>query len=802
MLKNYFIIAWRSLWKNKAYSIINIIGLSAGIAFTLLTGAYVWGELQINHDLKDADNQYIIQSKWKVPDMGYEITTIAQLPKALKALYPALVANYYHWDGVGSIVSKGDKHFRESIQIGDSTLFSMYGFPLLYGDAQSALNDPFSAVVTERFAIKYFGKTDVVGQSITIESFKGEKHGFTISGVLKKLRPNSVTSINDDNKNDIFLPAKAADFLGRNMNGWNNNVLVGYLELKKGVRPKDLEQPMRHLLKENAPQQFSDNLTPYLVPLKSYYLDANGGVVKKMLYTISLIALFILLMAIINFVNICIGRSSTRIKEMGIRKVLGGMRKQLIWQFLTESIVLVMIATAIAMVFYLLARPYFEDILGKDVLGLFSFRWYLYFVPFLFAVFVGLLAGIYPALVLSALKSADSLKGKLGSIKESVAFRKVLVVFQFGSAAIVLIAAIIISQQISLFLNGELGFNKDFVVYAQVPRDWSDKGVKKMEAIRYQLAQMPEVSSVSLSWEIPVGFNGGNFQVYKQGTDPKQAISVQGLATDNQYALTYNILLKAGMFFSPQYTPADSGKVVINETAAKALGWKTPQDAIGQLINSPGSTAPATICGVIADFHFGSMQWKIDPISITNVNFTHYYRFFSFKLKPGNMQTSIADLQKQWNILLPGAPFEYNFIDEALAKLYANEIRLKKASFMATVIAIVIVMLGVLGLISLTVQKRTKEIGIRKVLGASVPGIIHLFIKEFLGIVAIAGLISCPVAYLIMHNWLNGYAYRISINLFPFVLTLMLLTTMTVLLIILQTIKTAFRNPVKSLRAE
>ena len=639
------------------------------------------------------------------------------------------------------------------------------------------------------------------GQVITIESFKGDKHGFTISGVLNKMPKNSVTNINDDNKNNIFLPAKAADFLGRSMDGWDNIVLVGYIELKKGVTPKDLEQPMRHLIKMNASQQVVDNLTPYLVPLKSYYLTANDGIVKKMLFTLSFIALFILLMAIINFVNICIGRSSTRMKEMGIRKVLGGLRKQLMWQFLIEAVVLVMMASLIAMVIYGVAQPYFSDVLGKEVMGLFSFPWYLYFVPFLFAIFVGLLAGIYPALVLSSLKSVDSLKGKLSAVKESVLFRKGLVAFQFGTAAMVLIGAIVISQQIALFFNGDLGFKKDRVIFAQVPRDWSDKGVKKMEAIRYRLAQMPEVSHVSLSWETLDGSSDGR-QLYRQGTDPKAAITVDGLATDNEYADVYQIPMKAGTFFKSQYLPADSAKIVINQTAAKALGWNDPHDAIGQLIYTPGSNTLSTICGVTADFHFGSMQWKIDPISFTNINYTHYFRYLSFKLKPGDLQQSIESLQKQWNSLLPGAPFEYRFMDDALAKLYASEIQLKKASFMATVLAMLIVMLGVLGLISLSVQKRTKEIGIRKVLGSSVPGIVGLFIKEFLQVGIIACLVACPLAFLLMHNWLKGYAYRISITGYPFLVSIGVLMLITVSLITLQTIKAALSNPVKSLRAE
>jgi putative ABC transport system permease protein len=802
MLQNYFTIAWRNLWKNKVFSLINILGLSAGITFTLLTGAYVWGELQVNNNLKNTGNQYIIQSKWKDPNMGNDITTLAQLPRALKDLYPTLVANYYHWDGVTSNISKGDKHFRESIQIGDSTLLSMYGFKLLHGNAKVAFDNPFSAVITEAMAVKYFGKTDVVGQTVNIESFLGTKHDFTISGVLEKTPENSVLKLNDNNNSNLFLPAKAAAFLGRSMDGWTNTVLIGYIELKKGVTPMDLEKPMRHLIKENASQQISDNLVPYLVPLKTYYLQANGGIVKEMLYTLSFIALFILLMAVINFVNICVGRSSSRMKEMGIRKVLGGLKKQLMWQFLIESTLLVMIATVISLILYLIFRPLFSDIIGKEVSSLFAFPLYFMLIPFLLALFIGLLAGIYPALVLSSLKSVDSLKGKLNSVKENVLFRKTLVAFQFATAAIVFIGAIIISQQVSLFFGKDLGFNKDYVVYAQVPRDWSAKGVQKMEAIRYELSQLPQVKSAALSYEIPDGRNGGSFLVYRQGTTLKNAIVSQGLVADNQYAATYNIPLKAGSFFTPAYTPGDSAKVVINETQAKALGWNDPKDAIGQQLNMGGTNTVFTICGVTGNFQFGSMHGRISPVTFMNVNFTKAYRFFSIKLKSGDIQKSIAGLQGKWSSLLPDAPFEYHFMDEALSNLYKSEIQLKKAAYLATVLAIIIVLLGVLGLISLSVQKRTKEIGIRKVLGSSVPGIIALFIKEFLEIVLIAGITACPLAYLIMHNWLNSYVYKVTITPYPFILTLGSLTIVTALLITIQTIRAALSNPVKSLRTE
>jgi len=802
MLKNYIKIAWRNIVKNHVFSLVNIIGLSTGIAFTLLISAYVWGDLQVNHQLKNADRQYILQSKWKDPNMGFEITTIAELPKALKTEYPNLVANYYHWDGITSNVSKGEKHFRENIQVGDSTILYMYGFSLLKGNVKTAFNDPFSVVITEQMAIKYFGETDVVGQTITIENFSRSKHGFTISGVLNKAYQNSVINLNDNNNNDFFLPLSAGKFMGRTEEGWNNTGLVGYLELQPGVKPSDLEKPMRDLLKKNTVVQIQQNLTPYLVPLNTYYLSANNGVIKKMLYTLSSIAIFILLMAVVNFINMCISQSSTRMKEMGIRKVLGGMKKQLIWQFLIESTLLVIMATVFALLIYTIARPLFNDVLGKEILSLFAFPVYFFLIPFFLALFVGLMAGVYPAFVLSSLKSVDSLKGKVRSVNESVFMRKSLVAFQFGIAVVVFVGTLVISQQVKLFFSKNLGYNKDYVVYASVPRDWSRKGVQKMEQIRYQLAQMPEVNSVSLSWEIPDGMNGGAIQVYKQSADSTQAIASQALGTDNQFAAAYGIPLKAGSFFTDVYTPADSAKVVINETQAKALGWIDPQKAIGQQVHIQGNKNLFTICGVTSDFHFGSMQKQIQPITFINVNFSNFYRYFSFKLRPGNMQHDLETLQKKWSTLLPDAPFEYVFMDDALKKVYQTEIQLQKASYMATALAIVIVLLGILGLTAQSIQKRTKEIGIRKVLGSSVAGIILLFLKEFLGIVLIAGLVACPIAFFIMQKWLSDYVYRITITANPFMIAIALLTLVTMLLITIQTIKAALANPVKSLRSE
>ena len=444
MLKNYIKIAWRNIVKNSFYSLVNIIGLSAGIAFTILIAAYVWSELQVNRDLKNPDMQYVLQSKWKDPNLGNTLTTLGPLAKELKDRYPDLVANYYRWDGITSNISKGDKVFREGIQICDSTMLNMYGFTLKHGNPETAFEGPYSVVITTDKAIKFFGKTDVVGQTLTIENFSGTKHDFIITGVMNKPSRNSATWVNDDNNNQFYISVNSLSYFGRNMN-WPNQYILGYIELRKGVKPGDLEKPIQYLLKQNAAPGVAENLTTYLVPLNEYYLSAANGLVKKMLYALSAIAFFILLMAVINFVNMSISRSATRMREIGIRKVLGGLKKQLIVQFLTESIILVLFATVFALVIFLLTKDVFSAVLDKQIPALTCFPvWFLVF-PLLLIVFVGIVAGIYPAFVLSSLKSVESLKGKLTSVKENVLLRKSLVAFQFGTATIVFIGAIIIS---------------------------------------------------------------------------------------------------------------------------------------------------------------------------------------------------------------------------------------------------------------------------------------------------------------------------------------------------------------------
>ena len=798
MIRNYFKIAWRNMMKHKFHSAINITGLSIGIAFTLLIAGFVWGELRVNKELKNINNQYIIQSNWKDPNMGLDITTVGPLAKALREEYPGLVRNYYRWDGITSNVSNGSKVFREGLQVGDSSYLNMYGFKVLHGDSRNALADPFTVVITEDRAIKYFNNTNVVGKTVSIENFSGSKHDFRITAVIKTPAYNSINRITFDNDNQFYIPSASAEYFSRSLESWDNPYIVGLVELQDGIKPQDLTRPMQQLLDKYSNTQLASNIQPFLKPLKTFYLDQNKGTVRKMLYTVSLIALFILMMAIINFVNISIGNSSARIKEIGVRKVMGGLRQQLRMQFLIESILLVFCSVLLGLLAYKFGSPFMSSILGKPVPALASFPVYFALIPLALVFLVGIISGIYPAFVLSGLNTVDSVKGKLQSVKGNILLRKTLVCFQFCSAAIVLVAAIVLAKQVSLFFSDNLGYNRELVVSVQTPRDWSDDGIRHMQSLRDEFSRMPEVSNASLTWSVPDGIGSGTMPLFGEGKDSSLAKPFESLIADEKYLETFKIPLAAGRTFR---SASDSMNIVINQTAVEAMGLKSADAAIGHRLFA-ATDFPLTIIGVANDFHFGSMKDRIRPMVLTHVSFNKAYRLLCFKLKAGSLSSSMAAIEKKWMTLMPGTSFEYKFMDESLEKLYRSEIQLKKASQLATLLAIVIVILGIIGLVSLSIQKRIKEIGIRKVLGASVQELIALFLKEFLVIMITAALIACPLAYIMMKGWLSDYAYRVQLNSYPFIVSIASLALLTTLLIGLQTIKAAIANPTKSLRSE
>ena len=802
MFSKYIKIAWRNLVKHKVYSLISVLGLSIAILFLLMASVYVWSETRINKNLKNANNQYFLRSNWKDPNMGPDITSVGPLAKRLKETYPNLVANYYRWDGISSVVSRGDIHLRQGIQLGDSTLLSMFGFNLKYGNPATALLEPYSVVVTKELASKYFNRENVVGESLSIRSFSGSSHDFKITGVLADIPENAVTKINADNSNQCFIPVNTLSFFGRlDFENWVNIYLPSYIELRDGVKPADLDGPIKKILAENTNAEIHNNLSVELVNLgQQYYVNKGSDFGKKVLKSLIFTAIFILLMAMVNYTNISIGSSAGRSKEIGLRKVLGGRKSDIVIQFLTESLILSLFAVLLSLAAYPLLKELFEKLVGKAMPSLSSLPNYFLLIPLALGVVVGLLAGLYPALVMSSRNVINALKGKFSDIHVNTIVKRTLIGFQFTIAIVVLVAAIIVSQQIDKFFGDSLGYDKEFIVSSQVPRDWTHEGTRKMLRVRAEFAKLPQVQSVTLSYEIPDGMNGFDPLIYTASSDSTKAKSMQQLVTDAFYLETYKIPMKAGSNYTA--TETDSSKVVINETAVKALGWSTNQEAIGQQLKVVGNPFVFTVKGVVSDFHFNSLQQETKPIIMLQSTLVNNYRFLSFKLKPGNIAESIKAVETKWASLLPGSSFEYSFMDQTLERLYGSELQMKRAAMLSTAIAFVLVLMGILGMVSFSIQKRMKEVGVRKVLGAPSISILHLFFKEFLGLILIAGIVASPVAYLLMNKWLDNYVYRITITATPFLLAISVVLLVTILLIAVRTRRAVTANPINSLRTE
>ncbi|WP_373331021.1 ABC transporter permease [Salmonirosea aquatica] len=382
-------------------------------------------------------------------------------------------------------------------------------------------------------------------------------------------------------------------------------------------------------------------------------------------------------------------------------------------------------------------------------------------------------------------------------------FRRGLVTVQFTMAVLVFVGAIFVSRQISYFFNADLGFKKEaLLTVSSLPRTWSPEGVDRMEDAREQFARLPGIGSASLSFEIPNGNAGLNTRVYLPEQDSTRAVNMTTLTTDANFAKTYQIDVLSGRYFRPDAREQDANGIVLNESAARAMGFVTPEVAVNKMVRIQGSPLPFRVLGVIRNFHFGTMHKSIEPILIGHIQNVPLYRYFSFRITSGNVRPALAEIEKKWHELFPDAPLEYAFLDQTLEKLYKTELQMEKASYVAMAVSLLIVLLGVVGLVSLTVSRRTKEVGIRKVLGASVAGIVGLFLREYVWILLIANLVACPLAYWLLSDWLAGYAYHTPITWVPFVQVGAGLAFVTAILIGLQVAKTALTDPVKSLRSE
>ena len=800
MIRNYLKIALRNLTKRKLFTTINILGLSVGIAFSLLIGVYIIQERQINADIKNVGRQYIVKSDWKVKEMGLDITTVGPLPKTMREEFPHLVANYFRYNPVTNVVSAGDKHFKEDISICDTSLISVYGFKVLHGDAAKAFRDDNSAVITESLALKLYGKTNALNERVSVATLSGEEQQYLVSAVIKDIGKNSVTGLFGYPYN-VFVPTTGNRYYGGGdpAASWTSTYEVGFVELQPGVTPAALQKPIKDLLAKYADENINKNLTVQLVPVRDYYLKDNNGAAERVVFTLSLVALFIISMAIINFININIGTSTYRLKEIGLRKVFGGARNQLVMQYLTEAMLLTLFSGLIAIVLYEILRPLFGQMLQTSLQSVWSFSWLQ--LGFLAALLlgVGLLAGIYPAFVLSAVKISRAVKGKAEDSKAGVLLRKSLLLVQFSLAILVFICGLTISQQVSYIFHKDLGYSKDQVLVATAfPKQWDSTGVQRMIGVRNGLMQLSQVKDVSLTFEIPDRKPPGAVQLQTEGLP--QPVLISALNVDENYAGTFGLHVSAGNFFDAKGQTHVPGGIVLNESAVKALGL-TPENAVGKtvrIVQSPD----VVIRGVVKDFNYSSFSEAIAPLVFFHVEDAQSYRFFAIKVAGDDMVAAIDAVKAKWKALLPNAPFDFIFMDDKFESLYKSELRLQKATNVATFLNLFIVFMGVFGIISFTIIRRNKEIAVRKVLGADIRNILLLFVKEYAWLILLANLIAWPLAYWFAHQWLQQYVYRIRQDVFPFLVAGLSVFAMAVLLISILSVKPATSNPVKNLRTE
>ena len=802
MLKNYFTIAVRHLLRHKFFSAINILCLAIGITFSLVIGIYVLGQYNINASLKNINNQYIVKSNWKVKEMGLDITTFGPLPKTLKEEYPSLIANYYRYNPVTNVVSAGDKYFKEDIAIGDTNFISMYGFPVLYGNRQRPFTDNNSAVITERMAMKLFGEKNVINKIISILTTQnGEKQDYKVSAVLKDIPYNSVTNLVGDTYN-VFVPTEGNRYYagGDPAQNWNSSYEVGMIELQPGKSAKDLEAPLKQVLAKYTTENIQKNLTIELAPVKDYYIKDHGGAAHKMIMILSLAALFILLMAVINFVNINIGTSTYRLKEIGLRKVFGGAKTQLIVQFIAEAIILTMVAAVISLIAYQLLRPVFDQVLNTKLDSVFRFS--IEAVLFLFAlVFItGFIAGVYPAFVMSSSRVINAVKGKIDSAKGGLFLRKTMLTVQFTLAIIVFICALTVSRQVSYVFSKDIGYNKEqLLVISAFPKQWDSVGVNRMINIKNALLQLPSVKDASLSFEIPDRKPPGSIDMQLVNGDGSTVL-ITSCGADENYAATFGLKVLSGSCFAQSggFIP---NQIVLNESAVKALGL-TVNSAINRQVKVPSSGTILTIAGVIKDFNYSSLQDKVEPLAFFHVKDATAYRYLSLKLGASNIVETVANVRNKWREMSPGTPFEYSFMDEKFQSLYRSELQLKKAANIATILNLIIVFLGIFGVVAFTLTKRTKEIAVRKVLGANVRNIIALFIRDYAVLILLANMIAWPLTYIITNKWLQSYAYRVNQDVVPYLFVCLFIFITAFSMIAIQCFKAGAANPVKSLRTE
>ncbi len=786
MLKNYLKIALRNMKRHKGHSLINMAGLAVGITCCLLILLWVQDEISTDSFHENAADIYRVLQDINFSDHS-TTWAIGQGPlgPSLEKDFPEIKhAVRITWRRMQ--LRSGDDRFDETVGLADGTLFDVFTFPLITGDPSTALTDPRSIVLSEEMALKYFPDEDPLGKVIHAD----DRFDFRVTGVMKDVPKNSHLQF------DFLVPFIFGRELGYSVDRWNNSQFRTYVQLQAGATGDEVIAKISGYLFDKPTIEKDARLT--LQPLKRIYLHSDfafdmalGDI--RYVRIFSLVAFFILLIACINFMNLSTARSVNRAREIGMRKVSGAIRGDIIKQFYGESLLLTGISFIMALVLTFLLLPPFNNLAAKElslaVLG--DFRVLLILAAV--AGLTGLVAGSYPALLLSSFQPVRVLKSSLSAGAKGAGFRKILVVVQFSLSVLLIISTIFVSRQLRFMRNFKLGYDKEHLVTFAMRGDMREK----FDSVKTELLRIPDISGVTASSNIPTyGYMFSNSLWKWEGQGPEEEILMRALTVDDDYFEVFGMELLQGRAFDREPEPEKNPVFIINEEAARVMRMKEP---VGQWLEGSGMPR-GMIVGLVKDYHFTSLRQKIDPLIL--IYHHESANLLTARLSGRNIPRTIASMEDVWKKFAPVFPFRYRFLDDALDDLYRAEQRTGTIFRAFSLLAIIVSCLGLFGLSSFLAEQRTREIGIRKVLGASTGGIVFLFSKESTKWVAFSNLFAWPAAYLAARKWLEGYAYRIDLGIAPFLAAAAAAILIALATVSYHSFRSARVNPADAIRYE
>lgn len=803
MLKNYFKVAIRSLLKYKGYSIINILGLTLGMIAGTLILLYVTDELSFDQFHEKKNRLYRVNTIFNSKDEQGSGNDSNGWPigKILEKEYPEVEAVLYTRNASFLMINHEGKRFRQKNHFASPEFFHLFTFPMIKGNPSTALQEPNTVVISESMEKKFFGQEDGLNKTLIF----ADTLNLQVTGVMKDIPSNSHIQA------DMLLSFATFEQLDRNFSyteGWGNINVRNYLLLKEGANFDAFAEKSKNIYQERVGEMLKQwGVEAYLSyePVPQIYLHSkigNGmgpiGSIDRV-YLLSAIAFFVIVLACINFINLTTARSVYRAKEVGLRKVVGSSRCSLVWQYLSESAVITAIALIISVALIGIVLPFFNQLLEKNYsLALLIQPQLLLGVLFLF-VLITLLSGYYPAWVLSALKPAEVLKGKIQTSTRGTQLRRGLVVFQFIISTGLVTGTIIVLQQLNYMQNQQLGFNQDQILTLNMARV-NSTNENAFETFKTELQKISGVEDVSFANALP-GTPGWQGQVaYREGKAGEESVSVEYVAIDERYLNVLGLNLIAGRNFDLNRAAELKAGLILNETAVNVFGWSSPEEAIGKKIESPSGTPAGEVIGVVKNYHQEGLQQKIGPITMAYA--PEYSYLYAVRFQAANTQHLLEQINKIWSQQFPTYDFNYFFLNESFARQYQAEQKVARVFGLFAAITIVIASIGLLGLVSFMITVRTKEIGVRKLLGASIWSIIRLVNTELVVLVILAVFISAPLIWYYGEQWLQQFAYRMEMSPVVFIITLSMALLLTLIMVSVQSLKAAWANPVDSLRSE